>query len=62
MDSTPDAAADADFQEQQRPEVEEGFDPERTAETAPPTGASTEADPADLQEQSEEVLEDDERD
>ena len=54
-----DDASEADVQEQQRSPLEDGFDPERTAEIRPPDGSRADADPADLHEQSLEVPEDD---
>ncbi|MCS3844006.1 hypothetical protein [Microbacterium sp. AK031] len=54
-------ASEADVQEQQRPALEDGFDPEQTADTDPPDGSRADADPADLHEQSLEVPEDDDR-
>lgn len=53
-------ASEGDVQEQRRDPNEEGFDPEATAEATTPDGSSTEADPADMQEQFMEVPEDDE--
>lgn len=52
-------AADADIQEQDRLPIDEGFDPEQPAGTVPPDVASAEADPADVQEQSVEVPDED---
>ncbi|MGV2984140.1 hypothetical protein ACNPNP_10575 [Microbacterium sp. AGC85] len=54
-------ATDADLQEQQRSALEDGFDPEQTAQSDPPDGSRADADPADVQEQSLEVPEEDER-
>jgi len=54
-------ATDADLQEQQRSALEDGFDPEQTAQSDPPDGSRADADPADVHEQSLEVPEEDER-
>ncbi|GAB3633785.1 hypothetical protein GCM10027421_31380 [Microbacterium shaanxiense] len=54
-------ATDADLQEQQRSALEDGFDPEQTAQSDPPDGSRADADPADVHDQSLEVPEDDER-
>ena len=54
-------ASDADVQEQQRSALDDGFDPEQTAQSDPPDGSRADADPADVHEQSLEVPEDDER-
>lgn len=53
------AANPADVQDQQRPVVEQGLDPEAAAETARPDGADVEADTADREEQAAEVVEND---
>lgn len=53
-------ASDGDVQEQRRDPIEDALDPEQTAEASAPEGSSTEADPADVQEQSLEIPEDDE--
>jgi len=50
-----DRGAAADQQEQQRPLVEEGFDPERPAADPVPDAGRLDADPADVQEQVTEV-------
>jgi hypothetical protein len=52
-------ASDADVQEQQRSALEDGFDPEQTAESNAPDGSRIDADPADVQEQTLEVPEED---
>lgn len=54
-------ATDADLQEQQRSALEDGFDPEQTAQSDPPDGSRADADPADVHEQYLEVPEEDER-
>jgi len=50
----------ADVQEQERPVIDRGFDPETVADDALPDGSQAEADIGDLEEQSLEVAEDDE--
>lgn len=52
-------ADDADVQEQQRSVQEDGADPERAVRGRTPEGSSLEADPADAQDQTMEVILDD---
>lgn len=61
MSTQSDAGADdADRQEQQRPAQEAGIDPEQTAADPGPDGTRIDADPADVQDQSTEVTDEDE--